>query len=297
MKILIIKLGAAGDVVRTTTLLHLFKKDEVDWITSSDNSILLKDNPFISKIFLFEKLQFAKMPEYDLVINLEDNFESAQIVSEIKFKELFGCYLENNRLIYTENSSKWFDLSLISRFGKQKADDLKFENKLSFQELIFNSLGYEFKGEKYILPSTPVTDLIGDIAISPKAGKRWPMKNWAYFDKLSNILRDKGFIVNFLPQRPSMLEHLSDVRNHKLLISGDSLPMHFALGSNIRCLTFFLCTSANEIYDYGLQRKLISPLLKEFFYRQDFDERAVTVFSVEEVLEILIKENLLPTKL
>lgn len=297
MKILIIKLGAAGDVVRTTTLLHLFKKDEVYWITSSDNLILLKDNPFISKIFLFEELQFGKMPEYDLVINLEDNFESAQIVSEIKFKELFGCYLDNNRLIYTENSSEWFDLSLISKFGKQKADELKFENKLSFQELIFNGLGYNFQGEPYILPSSPKTDLDGDIAISPKAGNRWPMKNWAYFNELANILKDKGFTINFLPQRPTMLEHLSDVRNHKLLISGDSLPMHFALGSNIKCLTFFLCTSASEIYDYGVQTKLVSPLLKEFFYRQDFDERAVTVFNVEEVLEILIKENLLPTKL
>lgn len=30
MKILIIKLGAAGDVVRTTTLLHLFKNDYVE---------------------------------------------------------------------------------------------------------------------------------------------------------------------------------------------------------------------------------------------------------------------------
>jgi heptosyltransferase-2 len=286
MKILIIKLGAAGDVVRTTTLLHLFKKDEVDWITSKENSILLKDNPFVTRVVISDELIRSNLDEYDLVINLEDNFESSEIVRSVKFKELFGCYSKDNKLTYTDSSSAWFDLSLISKFGKQKADELKYENKLSFQELIFKGLGYEFKGEPYILPNSTETDLRGDIAISPKAGNRWPMKNWAYFDELADILKNKGFIVNFLPQRPSMLEHLSDLRNHKLLISGDSLPMHFALGSNVKCLTFFLCTSANEIYDYGIQTKLVSPLLKEFFYRQDFDERAVKVFNSSDVAEL-----------
>lgn len=287
MKILIIKLGAAGDVVRTTTLLHLFKKDEVDWIISRENSILLKDNPFINQILLFDELKHSKLKEYNLVINLEDNYESAEIVSTVKFKELFGCYAVNSRLTYTNSSSGWFDLSLISKYGKQKADELKYENKISFQGLIFKGLGYEFKDEPYILPNSPETNLYGDIAISLKSGNRWPMKNWAYFNELAEILKDKGFKVNYLPQRPTMLEHLADVRNHKLLISGDSLPMHFALGSNVKCLTFFLCTSASEIYDYRVQTKLISPLLKEFFYRQDFDERAVRVFSVDEVLSII----------
>lgn len=284
MKILIIKLGAAGDVVRTTTLLHLFKNEEVDWIISKENSILLKDNPYISRTLIFNEIDYSNLVEYDIVINLEDNLDSAKIVSAVKFKDLFGCYSDNNKLTYTDNSSAWFDLSLISKFGKQKADELKYENKLSFQELVFSGLGYKFQGETYILPSSPETDLSGDIAISSKAGNRWPMKNWAYFNDLAESLINKGYTVNFLPQRQTMLEHLADVRNHKLLISGDSLPMHFALGSNVKCLTFFLCTSANEIYDYGIQTKLVSPLLKEFFYRQDFDERAVKIFNVDDVL-------------
>lgn len=290
MKISIIKLGAAGDVVRTTTLLHLFKNDSVDWITSKENAILLKDNPFISRLIKSDVLETTKFDNYDLVINLEDNLESANIVSRLKYKDLFGCYLDkSDKLTYTENSSPWFDLSLISKFGKQRADELKYFNQLSFQELVFNGLGYKFQGENYILPSSPDMDLKGDIAISSKAGNRWPMKNWAYFDELAKLLIAEGFIVNYLPHRSTMLEHLSDVKNHKLLISGDSLPMHFALGSNIKCLTFFLCTSANEIYNYGVQTKLVSPFLKEFFYRQDFDERAIKVFSVEEVLEVLRK--------
>ena len=288
MKILIIKLGAAGDVVRTTTLLHLFKNETIDWITSRENSILLTGNKYISRVLILNEFSYQILEEYDLIINLEDNVESAEIISKTKFNDLYGCYLDKNEnLSYTENSSAWFDLSLISKFGKQKADDLKYENKLSFQELVFSGLGYEFNGEPYILPKTHPTDLIGDIAISPKAGNRWPMKNWAYFDELSEILKSKGYAVNYLPTRPTMLEHLADVRNHKLLISGDSLPMHFALGSNVKCLTFFICTSPAEIYSYSLQTKLISPNLKEYFYRNDFDEKAVKSISMEEVVEAL----------
>ncbi len=283
MKILIIKLGAAGDVVRTTTILHLFKNNVVDWITNKENSILLKDNPYISRTLIYDELSETKFENYDLVINLEDNLESAEIVNKVTYKELYGCYLSDGKLTYTDSSSNWFDLSLISRFGKKNADELKYLNKFSFQELVFSGLGYKFNSEPYILPNSSDTDLFGDIAISPKAGSRWPMKNWKYFNELSELLKVNGYTVNFLPQRKTMLEHLADVRNHKLLISGDSLPMHFALGSNIKCITFFLCTSANEIFDYGIQTKLVSPNLKEFFYRQDYDEKAVDVFSVDEV--------------
>lgn len=285
MKILIIKLGAAGDVVRTTSLLHLFTNDEVDWITSFENAILINDNPLISRLIIDSDFLTIKHDEYDLIINLEDNEKAAQIVSFLKTKELFGCYLDkNNKLTYTENSSAWFDMSLISKYGKEKADELKFSNDLSFQEIIYNGFGYKFRGEKYILPNSPVSDLTGDIAVAPKAGSRWPMKNWAYYEELIRILIERGWSVNILPQRPSLLMHLADIKNHKLLISGDSLPMHLALGANINCVTFFLCTSPSEIYDYGIQKKLISPYLKEFFYQQDYNEKAVKAITLKETL-------------
>jgi hypothetical protein len=59
--------------------------------------------------------------------------------------------------------------------------------------------------------------------------------------------------------------------------------MHFALGLGISCVTIFNCTSPWEIHDYGIQRKIISPLLEQFFYKRDFDKRATTAISIEEV--------------
>ena len=199
----------------------------------------------------------------------------AKLLSEIKYAELFGAYLNSSgKLTYTDSAKEWFDISIISNFGIEKADKLKFENRKTYQEMIFGGLGYKFNGERYYLPKAIHTDLAGDIAIAPKSGAVWPMKNWAYFNELKQLLENDGYRVNYLPIRDSLLEHISDVENHKFMISGDSLPMHIALGSEINCLTLFICTSPWEIYDYGVQTKIVSPNLDKYFYNRNLDPTA-----------------------
>ena len=105
-------------------------------------------------------------------------------------------------------------------------------------------------------------------------------------------MKIEGLTVNVLPKRSSLLEHLADVRNHRCLVGGDSLPMHFALGTGTRCVSLFTCTSPWEIYDYGIQTKIISPLLEEFFYKRGYDERATTAISVEEVFSAVMRSSM-----
>jgi len=111
------------------------------------------------------------------------------------------------------------------------------------------------------------------------------MKNWAGYGQLKSELEARGLTVNILPRRPTFLEYLADVRNHRCLVSGDSLPMHFALGTGTPCVSLFTCTSPWEIYDYGLQTKKVSPLLSEFFFQRGFDPRATTAIPLEAVIE------------
>ena len=59
--------------------------------------------------------------------------------------------------------------------------------------------------------------------------------------------------------------------------------MHLALGTATRCVTLFNCTSPWEIHDYGIQTKIVSPLLEEFFYKRGYDNRATTAITVDEV--------------
>lgn len=288
--ILILKLGATGDVVRTTPLLkHL--TGEISWITAAKNVPLLAGLTKTLRCAAWEdRAQFCDR-DYDLVINLEDTLDVAQFLTRVKFQKLFGAHAgTHGSLGYTDDSRDWFDLSLISRFGKTAADKLKLENRRTYQDLIFAGLGLQFKGENYLLPEPAKTDLRGDVAIAPKAGHVWPMKNWAYYAELKTELEKKRLVVNVLPERASLLEHLGDVKNHRCLVSGDSLPMHFALGLGVPCVTIFNCTSPWEIYDYGIQRKITSPLLAEFFFKRGLDERAITAIPLAEVLAAVLQQ-------
>jgi heptosyltransferase-2 len=290
MRILIIKLGATGDVVRTTPLLEKFAYP-VTWVTAAKNLPLLEGLRENLQVLSWEQRHLAADKSYDLVINLEDTMESGFFVQGLKYNRTFGAILEkDNRLSYTDDSRDWFDLSLISRFGKQAADKLKLENRRNYQDLIFGGLGFRFKGEAYRLPAPAWTNLSGDVAIAPEAGPVWPMKNWAHYDLLKQKLEARGLTVNLLPRRETLLEHLGDVRNHRCLVGGDSLPMHFALGTGTRCVTLFNCTSPWEIYDYGLQEKIISPQLAEFFYQRGRDPRAITAISLENVFQSVLSQ-------
>jgi ADP-heptose:LPS heptosyltransferase len=290
MNTLIIKLGATGDVVRTTPLLNQLT-GEVTWITALKNLPLVAGVRENVRCLSWEDRHQALDRRYELAINLEDAAETGRFVKKVEHDELFGAYVDSQgSLKYTETSKCWFHLSIISAYGKEKADKLKFRNRLTYQELVFRGLGLQFAGDGYLLPKGCPTLLSGDVAIAADAGPVWPMKRWAYYEELKKRLEARGCIVNVLPTRPSLLEHLSDVSNHNCLVGGDSLPMHLALGTGTPCVSIFTCTSPWEIYDYGIQRKIVSPLLEEFFYKRGYDERATTAVTLDEVENAVLSQ-------
>lgn len=291
MDVLIAKLGASGDVIRTTSLLARLP-GSITWLTEAKNKALLEGLPVDLRCFSWDEKESCRDKPYDLTINLEDTPEVAEFVGSLTRQKMWGAQLDaNGRLTYTPDSRDWFDLGVISQHGRGRADQLKLANRATYQELIFSGLGLQFSGERYFLPDTPRSPLQGDVAIASEAGPVWPMKKWSYYKELAECLQGEGIAVNFLPPRPSILQHLADVRGHRCLLSGDSLPMHFALGSGIRCVSLFTCTSPWEIYDYGLQEKIVSPLLTEYFYQRGYEARATTAISLEEVYQA-VKDQL-----
>jgi heptosyltransferase-2 len=286
--LLIIKLGATGDVLRTTALLSRLS-GRITWLTSAPNCVLLEGIKNELCWVPWEERDKILETHYDLAINLEDTVEVAQFLKLVCCDEIFGAYVDSSNVVrYTKDSRRWFDLSLVSSYGLKEANLLKFRNRSTYQELIFEGLGFDFRGETYLLPEAVETGLSGDVAIAANSGPVWPMKKWAYYAQLKERLEEQGLTVNVLPKRASLLEHLCDVRNHRCLVGGDSLPMHFALGTATRCVTLFTCTSPWEIYDYGIQKKIVSPLLEQFFYQRGYDRRATTAISVDEVVDAVM---------
>jgi heptosyltransferase-2 len=179
-------------------------------------------------------------------------------------------------------------MGLSSRFGKTKADELKWENKDSFQEILFRMLGAKFNGERYLIPE----DIISKgkpnvIGIEDRAGARWPTKMWNKFPELAEHLRKDGYEVVFFKEREHIKDYLQDIGNTSLIISGDTLGMHIALALKIPIVTLFTCTSAVEIYGYNNMEKIVSSELKKAFYRTEYIPEAVDCISLTDVLKAI----------
>ena len=146
MNILIIKLGAIGDVLRTTAVLPALKEKyedcDIGWVTKPESFDILKNNEFIDKIYLIDEDLKEKLKDdvFDLIMSLDDEDQACELVSGLNSKKIIGVYIKKEGKTYTEDSAPWFDLGLISKFGKEKADELKALNKKTYQEILFSIL-------------------------------------------------------------------------------------------------------------------------------------------------------------
>jgi lipopolysaccharide heptosyltransferase II len=176
MRILIIKLGALGDVLRTTTLLRVLK-GRVCWITAAKSALLLSGNPLLDRLLLIENLEPTVLEEeFDLVFNLEDDRSAANLATRVKKKQMIGAYLDDDGIAYTDSSREWFDMSMSSRFGKDRADRLKMNNSKTYQEMIFAMLQQPFRGEEYFLNARLTKPSVaGRVGLECRAGEVWPM--------------------------------------------------------------------------------------------------------------------------
>jgi len=91
MNVLIVKLGATGDVVRTTPLLKRLT-GHITWLTAAKNTVLLEG--VMERLrCLVEQRDQARDRKYDLVINLEDTLEVGDYLKALETGQLFGAFV------------------------------------------------------------------------------------------------------------------------------------------------------------------------------------------------------------
>ena len=284
---LIIKTGAAGDVVRTTSLLNVLQGN-IYWVTDNKNKPLLPDNEDLTVLSVGEAFQSLKNIEFEQVISLEENNDCAKLAGRINTKDLSGIYFNNDKINYTDNSACWFDMSRVSKFGLTKANKLKAQNTESYQFYLFKIIGKQFNGEPYRIftdSSIKTNDIL--IGVEKRTGEQWPDKQWWGYDELIDKLESGGIPVKLFEQRIHIRDYLRDIAGCSHIVSGDTLTMHAALAYKKTCTAIFNCTSPQEIYDYGLLKKVVSPLLNKYFYSASYDQEVIESVSLEEVYRSL----------
>ncbi|WP_162915549.1 glycosyltransferase family 9 protein [Paraflavitalea soli] len=284
-KILLIKTGAAGDVVRTTTLLRVLK-GAITWVIDPRYAHILPDNhPELQRIIPIEQAAHVlKNESFDLTLSLEEDIVCAKLASNVPTGRLIGIHMDGDLIRYTDDVAGWFDMSLVSKLGRAAANKIKAANTHTFQYWLFNMLGLSFQGQPYCIYRNPAIEreeqLIG---IETRSGNRWPNKSWAGYQALTGQLTASGYRCLILSQRDHLRDYLDDIARCAYLISGDTLAMHVALAYNIPALAIFNCTSPAEIYDYGLLQKIVSPLLQQSFYGREYTPEVIASVSPREV--------------
>lgn len=290
MKTLIVNLGPIGDVIRTTFLLNTLE-GEIYWITKRKCSDVLKSKKITKLFFVEEQIDELFEIVFDKIINLNEEPEALKIVKKIKSKNFSGVYLnDNGKVDYTFDSSEWFDMSLSSKLGKNKADELKWENNKSYQEMIIKMTNNKWEEQEYNLGYVAMQRPTKKIGIIREVKGIWPNKGWEYYEDLAKKLIGKGFEVIFLDMKPTFEAHINEINLCNIIVCGDTAGMHVALALKKKVIALFNCTSPQEIYGYGRMKKIISPLLKEYFYKKTDNIESRRAINLEDVYSVVIEQ-------
>lgn len=295
--ILIIKLGAMGDVLRTTFLLEglkvLYPKSEISWLVSTKNASVLENNTLIDTIILNnEKVtDFLTNSFFDIVINLDLAPESLALAKQTNYKKVYGYTLDNKRNIISSNkyAKNWLKMSAY--------DELKKANTKSYQHWM--SKITNLKDDKYeiIVPLTEQSakkaeNFLKDssipkdkkiIGINPGAGKRWHLKKWTtqgfievakYFsnkgcsilllggpedkEEIDSILAEKINNVFSTGTNNSISDFFAIINLCDVILCGDTMALHAAAGLKKNVVALFGPTSLAEIELYGRGTKVQS---------------------------------------
>jgi heptosyltransferase-2 len=150
---LIIKLAAAGDVLRTTPILRGIKKKYpqsfITWITEREAVDLLNGNNYIDRLLVYDlpDIERLKAERFDVLICLDKETEAIVLANQVKAKKKFGFGFDpktGNVIPFNRESHYAWELGL--------SDELKFKNnKKSYPQLIFEMAKLEYSNDEYIL--------------------------------------------------------------------------------------------------------------------------------------------------
>ena len=316
MKILIVKLGSLGDVVRTSYVLPgLYRKynnPKISWLTSPASLDLLRFNPYISEL-LVSGASLTDKP-FDLVVSLDDEKEALSYIDAIKYGALVGASFKDGRPVYSDNAAEWFDMGLISRFGKERADELKKLNTREHNEILADMLGIEINGPIFFNSplmekrmSRSFSDSYFNIGINSGAGSRWSSKQMELDETLKLIKELIEMEINEKPTRIYLLGGKEEARRHSFIkeaiasdrlidagtdnsllefaaiikccdyvITSDSLALHLAISQKVGNLSFYAPTSAAEIGTFKTGVKVISLSADYCSYKKEADNSSIT---------------------
>lgn len=299
-RLLIIKLDAMGDVLRTTALLPALAEAHpgaaITWITRRESRPLLERNPYITEILDYgeDALLQLEVRTFDRVINLDAGKTSSALASMANAKQKYGFILDAQGCVQPTNAAArtWLEMGIF--------DDLKRQGTSTYQDLMLEIVGLSGAPHRYVfelgeeerargrahLERSGVDFSRPVIGLNTGAGHRWQFKQWredGYLELVERLARkhDVQFVLLGGQEERERHERLTTrsrvplvdsgcdnpvrhfaaiVGECNLVVCGDTLAMHLSMALGRRTIVLFGPTSAAEIEIYGLGEKVVPPM-------------------------------------
>jgi len=278
--VLIIKLGAIGDVIRTTPILHKLKEvkpaAKIYWFTCTPE-ILPK--VWVDKILpvSLENIELLKCIEFDWLINLDKDPLAVSLAKQISAKKKTGFIADKRGLAEPISNEAERQKWLTGLF-----DDCNKENTKHYVQEIFEICGFTFNNEPYIIDIEEsriefnIDKGKKTVGLNTGCGGRWASRLWPeeYWVELSKMLLNKGYEVVLLGGLQEdeknlrisqqggakyfghfpLNDFISLMDKCDIIVSAVTLAMHIAIGLKKQLILFNNIFNRNEfyLYDHGV---------------------------------------------
>ncbi len=206
--ILIVKTGALGDVLRTTSILpglaQRYPGARIVWVTAPAAVDLVRRHPRVERVIALDPKDpaaarncaqaLAQEGPWQRVLSLDDEEPLCRLAVALADPDaapgvLSGAYVDRDGARrYTQDVAPWFDMGLLSVHGKAHADRLKVENTRSHAAIYAAMFGIEMGAPE--LPLDPAHSAFAErfaagraagqprpwIGLNTGSGGRWESK-------------------------------------------------------------------------------------------------------------------------
>lgn len=329
-RLLIVKLAAMGDVLRTTSLLPAIHQRwpgaHLTWVTAPGSVPLLERNPLIDRVVSFdgsglplalntERYDAVLCPDADPVVTaLGQAAHTGQRVG-------FGFDGRGASLPLTPGAKRWYAMGLD--------DALKKANTRTYQSLMCDVLEIEdlrdppaFELDDATLATSaalrarhlPPSGAI--VGLNTGAGGRWRFKRWTEEGYLGLIQRltAAGQVVFLLggPEERernarlaaaspgvvdtgcdnNLMEFAGIVQACDTVVTGDTLAMHIAIARRVPVVVLFGPTSLHEIDVFDRGERLAPELSCLVCYLMDCDKQpnCMEALGLDRVHEAVLRQ-------
>ncbi len=261
MKFLVIRFSSLGDIITTTAFLQIlkeqYKESEIYYATKDEFSHILKNQPFVDKVFCLERneniINFAKKFKgmyFEYVFDLHKNPRSIALSFFVKHKKIKRI---NKHTLYRY---KLLHKHLLF-FVKNRDTQYNIDDQIKL-------VSDDFEGRKPVLHVRRAHVDLKSPIIGLAPGAKWKTKIWPkeYFKKLANMLIetfDCGIaifgseqeldIANYIKNgyknvmnfagKLSIKQTAEFMANCAVVVSNDSALMHMSVALNIPVVAIF----------------------------------------------------------